>query len=172
MLTHDDEITRLLLPAIADLMPGSALQREKRIDYALGSDGRVNAAALQIGGAVMIRPYLDDSLYSTTNTITFVTGARFNLSLTDGSWYVALVTMARLTHSAAANVAFRSLIQSIASDTILRPAVSAGGSPFYTAQTLTVAGNNDVECSVQFRGNSAGTTTISDTVLLTIAVRQ
>ncbi len=169
--THHDTLARLLVPAVAGLIPGSEIRRQKRVDYAIGDDGRLNPSALLLTSAAVIDGALNDTLYSTASTVTYATGATLNTEILDGTWSVLFVAMSRGTHSAGASINYRTRLQGVAGTLITRPAVAAGASPFASLQKMTLDGAQTVVSSIEFKSDTAGTSSVSDTVLLLFALR-
>ena len=49
MLTNNDRLARILMPAVRDLLPADDLDRKKRIDHAITGDGKIAERALSSG---------------------------------------------------------------------------------------------------------------------------
>ena len=174
MLTHADTLARLLLPAVESLVPGEALDREKRTEYALTREGKVNPAALLLSGALVVAGVKDDTLYSTASTTVYTTNATIHVDLPDGTWNVMALGMLRATNSSTSSLDVQLTMAGIENDPpVTRIAVATGGSPFYDLMTQTnVAGNQTITTTMQFKSDSVGTSAVSDSVLVVVAWRQ
>lgn len=174
MKTHHDELARMLLPAVESLIPGSAIRQGQRMDYAIGEDGKVNPYALTVAGSLVITGTKDDTLYSTSSTVTYTTNASVNVTLPDGTWTVLVLGMLRATNTSTSNLDVQLVVAGVENDPpVTRIAVATGGSPFYDmVMTPNVAGSQTIPVSMQFKSDSAGTSAVSDSVLIVLAWRQ
>ncbi len=82
-----------------------------------------------------------------------------------------LVAMSRGTHSAGASINYRTRLQGVAGALITRPTVASGASPFASLQRMTLDGAQTVVSAIEFKSDTAGTSSITDTVLLLFALR-
>lgn len=172
--TAHDDLVRAALPLFETLLPGDALRRNQRIDRAISRDGFVNPYALLLSGAIDIDGILDDTLYSTASTTTYLQGAHGTFDLPEGIWKIVLVTMSRGTNSSGLSINYRSTLLGQALDPpVTRVGPSAGASPFFTLQRAQhVPGNQPVTFSVEFKSNSGGTSQVFDSVVLWFLMRE
>lgn len=174
MLTHQDMLARLLIPAVDALLPADAMEARQRTAYALTQEGKVNPHALLLSGSLVVAGTKDDTLYSTASTTVYTTNAILNVDLPEGTWTVMALGMCRATNSGTSSLDVQLVMAGIENDPpVTRIAVATGGSPFYDLMTQTsVPGNQTVTVTMQFKSDSTGTSAVSDTVLVVIAWRQ
>ena len=169
--TGEDTIARLLLPAVADIVPGKAIERARRVDYALDEGGKLRPGAVLLTGAMAVNGILDDTLYSTACTTDYTVCGRLYLELGTDTWTVHGFSTSRITNSAGSNVDYRMAMQTTAITDVTRPAVACGGSPFNAYQRM-VGGNGGMTFEVrgEYKSDRTGTSAASDTVIVGIAI--
>jgi hypothetical protein len=171
--TDYDAIARELLPAVSSLVPGTAIERARRVDYALDDAGKVRSGAVLLSGAIAGNGILDDTLYSTASTTDYTVCGRLYLELGTGTWTVHAFSTSRITNSAASNVDYRMAMQTTAITDVTRPAVASGGSPFNAYQRMSgVDGGTTFEVRAEYKSDTTGTSAASDTVIVGIAIRE
>lgn len=171
--TDHDAIARLLLPAVAGMVPGTSIERARRIDYALDQSGNLRPGAVLVTGAIVVNGILDDTLYSTASTTDYTVCGQLYLELGVGTWVVHAIAMSRVTNDAGSNVDYRMAMQTTAITDVTRPAVAAGASPFYAYQRMSgVEGGITFSIRAEYKSDTTGTSAASDTVIVAIAIRE
>jgi hypothetical protein len=171
--TDHDTIARLLLPAVAEIVPGKVIERERRVDYALDAGGKIRAGAVRLSGAIAVNGILDDTLYSTSSTTDYTVCGRLYLELSVGTWTVHGFSTSRITNTSGSNVDYRMAMQTTAITDVTRPAVAAGASPFNAYQRMSgVDGGITFEVRAEYKSDTTGTSAASDTVIVGIAIRE
>jgi hypothetical protein len=171
MLTDQDRLEKLFVPLARTIMPPAALDRQKRIDYALGDDGKVQESAMPPLSGLHITSTIDDTAYNSTSTSVYTTCVETTITLGDGTWTLIVNVMSRGAHSAGTSIDYRINVNSDAYNEITRTAPAAAAAPFFTTATVTAVPGGDVAIAAEFKCDAGSTATISDSVLTVIAMR-
>ena len=172
MVTDFDALDKIMKPLASKIVSNAALDRAKRVDHALDDFGNIRPDALNLLGIFLMGSNLDDAIYSTSSTVTYTDGASMTISLSSGIWTVMYDVAARGGNDAASSINFRVRFNGISSPIVTRAGASTAAAPFFVSEVYSnLEGDQSIPVEVQFKSNSTGLSSITDTVMKYWAIR-
>lgn len=172
MITQHDNLVRKLAPLASKLITPASVDREKRVDAAIGGGGEILDGAIFALDFYATDLRVDNRQVSNGSTTNWVDGGELTANLGDGIWIVKFKASARMTNTAGVPNHFRTMLDGIPTTFINRAATISGSVPFFDGQVQKIVGGREVLMSAQFRtSNVSGSAEMNDLVTEYEAIR-
>ena len=166
MRTHEDELARMLLPAVEATVPGRSLQRRARIDAAVDEIGNVRPEAIQLLGAIIPSGWIDNATYSITSTVTYTATGSGVVALTKGTWLIKVRAWLRYGTSDGSSADSRLVVNGQVQADTTRSGPTASAGPVYLFGAYAgIDGNQEISVRVDIKSDSGATITVNQVLV-------
>lgn len=165
--THDDQLYRIWQPAVATMLPGEEITRRRRVDRAIGRDGRVLPDAVPVDTNYLSGVAYSNAGASTSSTATYANAAVTTFTLPSGRWIIKAMAATRIGNTLDSNVDGRITITGhTTANEATRSGPSVSAAPMnLIEQTSPIDGDQDITVAAQVKSDTTGTSSMTNVAL-------